>query len=62
MPMRHELVMSQPRRDTGASFVGDDILLLTALCLAGAVLSIYLSSTYQAFEQVPLLIMQYNLG
>jgi hypothetical protein len=62
MPIRHELVISRPKRDTDTPFVSDDIVLLTAICLAGAVLSIYLSSTYQAFEQLPVLIVQYNLG
>jgi hypothetical protein len=62
MPMRHELVIAQAKRDTDTTVVFDDILLLTAICLAGAVLAIYLSSTYQAFEQMPLLIVQYNLG
>lgn len=61
MPMRHEVVIPQAkgRNNLGAL---DDLLLLTAVCLAGAVLSIYLSSSFEAFRDLPLLIVQYNLG
>jgi len=59
--MRHELVIAEAKRHAGAS-LWDDFLLLTALCLSGVVLSIYLLSSYEAFKDLPLLIVQYNLG
>lgn len=61
MPMRHELVISQAKARTNLRAL-DDLLLLTAACLAGAVLSIYLASSFAAFKDLPLLIAQYNLG
>lgn len=60
MPLRRELVMSTAKRHRDAAVL-DDFLLLAAICLAGAVLSIYLSSTCEAFKDLPSLIVQYNL-
>lgn len=61
MPMRRELVISKAKGRNDLCAL-DDLLLLTAICLAGAVLSLYLSSPYQAFAPLPLLIAQYNGG
>ncbi|HTZ02270.1 MAG TPA: hypothetical protein VMC05_08040 [Xanthobacteraceae bacterium] len=70
MPMRNEIVpQSSSRREfviaehraAAATRPAEDLLLLTAFCLAGAVGSLYLSATVPPFNQLSLLIVQANL-
>lgn len=58
--MRHELVMAGKKRHADTSPL-DEFPLLTAICLAGAVLSVYFSSSCQVFAALQSLIVQYHL-
>lgn len=61
MPMRNELAV--PRRHAApvnASY--DDMLAVLAFCLFGVVASLYLAVHSVGLDQLPLLIVQYNLG
>lgn len=61
MPMRHELVISAAKRHIEPSAL-EGFLPLAAMCLAGAVLSIYLCSSCRAFAELPSLFLQCGLS
>ncbi len=60
MPMRGELAApaSRLKDDTAAADIGAII----GFCLIGLAISIYLALGAQPFDQIPLLIAQYNWG
>lgn len=60
MPMRGELAVPAKRSGSGA-MAKDDILPIIVFCLTGLVISICLALASQSFDQISLLIIQYNL-
>jgi len=60
MPMRGELAAPASRSENGAQ--EGDVWMVIGFCLIGLVVSLYFALTAQSFDQIPLLIVQYNLG
>jgi hypothetical protein len=60
MPMRGELAAPAIRSDSGAT-AEDDIFPIIVFCLIGLVISISFALTSEPFDQISLLIVQYNL-
>ena len=59
MPMRGELVIPAMRLTSGATG-NRDTFPVVLFCLAGLVISVWLASS-QPFDQISMLIVQYNL-
>jgi hypothetical protein len=61
VPMRNELAVSR-RYSPPANASHDDILAVLAFCLIGAVASLYFAAHCAVLDQLPLLVIEYNLG
>ena len=59
MPMRGELAIRDASLDVGAS-TKRDLWPILGICLIGLAVSVYISASITPFNQIPLLIMQYN--
>jgi hypothetical protein len=60
MPMRGELAAPAMRLDRGAK-ADPGIFPIIAFCLIGLAISVCFALSSQSFDQISLLIMQYNL-
>jgi|HubBroStandDraft_1064217.scaffolds.fasta_scaffold1183948_1 hypothetical protein len=60
MPMRGELAVPALRSETGAA---DEVIwAIVGFCLIGLAISLCFALSAQPLDQVPLLVLQYNLG
>jgi hypothetical protein len=60
MPMRNELAM--PRRYSSKATALDSLLSVLAFSLTGLVASLYFAAYLGGLDQLPLLVIEYNLG
>jgi hypothetical protein len=60
MPMRGELAAPASRSEHGGGEA--DTWAVIGFCLIGLIISLYFALSAQALDQLPLLIVQYNLG
>jgi hypothetical protein len=61
MPMRGELAAPGSRSEDGGAGEGD-VWAVVGFCLIGLAVSLYMALSAQSLDQIPLLIVQYNLG
>ncbi len=62
MPMRYELVMPASRQVDDVKAADPDLLAIVCFCGLGLAATLLLGLSAVSFDQIPLLIMQYNLG
>jgi hypothetical protein len=61
MPMRHELSIP-PMRPIGITGPKRDLWAVIGFCLIGLLTSIYFAFSATPLDEIPLFVMQYNLG
>jgi len=61
MPNRGELAVRVMQHDDGAAAEADAWLII-GMCAVGFLISIYLAVQCQPIAEIPLLVVQYNLG